>query len=256
MSSRPRRRLRSRRRGVNARALAAVLVLIAGICLFSLGARAITADYETEHRYERLRDEIRDKALGEAPQQDDEQFKIDSPAVAWLTVDGTPIDYPVAQASEQDPDYYLSHDLWGEEARVGCPYLDWRCTADNAHRIIYAHHIGTTQLQFSSISDAWKQDRFDQLSGASLITRNSRETCIPLCALVVDKQFADIQRFSMSQTELQSMLSSLIGRASAINPNAAMLIGGARKALTLVTCASQQGGQRERTLLVFVSLNA
>ena len=33
---------------------------------------------------------------------------------AWLTVEGTRIDYPVAQHSRDDT-YYLSHDIYGEE---------------------------------------------------------------------------------------------------------------------------------------------
>ena len=254
MSGRSRRRLRGRRRGVG-EVLVASLVIIAGVCLIVFGVRDIAADFETERHYERLGREARDREAKEA-EPSIGRFELVPQAAAWLSVGGTPIDYPVAQANEHEPDYYLFHDLWGEETRVGCPHLDWRCATDDAHRIIYAHRIGTTQLQFSPISDTWKQDRFSQLTTASLVTRKGEETYIPLCALVVDKQFAGIQRFSMSQMELHSMLRSLVDEASATNPDALTLVGRARKALTLVTCASQQGGQRERTLLVFVSLNA
>lgn len=85
------------------------------------------------------------------------------------------------------------------------------------------------------------------------MTRNAIETYAPLCARVVDKQFAPIQRFCMSQTELQDTLREIAGEANSLSPDANTLIGRAGKAITLVTCASQQGGQRERTLLVFVS---
>ena len=253
MSPRPRRRTRGCRRGVRVETLAIGLALVAGAGLIALGAREITADLAPEQRYEQLRRRVQDQEAYEESHDQSGRFEMEPLASAWIKVGGTTIDYPVAQASSGDPDFYLTHDLWGEETRTGCPYLDARCTPLDAHRIIYAHHIGTTQLQFSPIADAWRQDRFDQIGNATLVSRNAIETYAPLCARVVDKQFAPIQRFCMSQTELQGTLREIAGEADSLSPDANTLIGRAEKAITLVTCASQQGGQRERTLLVFVS---
>lgn len=257
MNARPRRwRAKRHRRGPGASLALVVLLVLVGIGLIVIGAGEIAADLTTEWHYELLRQEARKAERHQNASQADAVFNGDSPFDAWLTVEGTPIDYPVAQATDDDPEFYLSHDLWGEKTHVGCPYFDWRCSSSDTHKIIYAHHIGTTQLQFSPIADAWQQERFSQFTKATLTTKAGTESYIPFCAHVVDKQFEDIQRFSMDQGELREWLVALAAEASATSPKSATLASKARKALTLVTCASQQGGQRERTLLVFVSLES
>ena len=43
-------------------------------------------------------------------------------AVAWVRVEGTSVDYPVAELSDGMPDdYYLKHDLWGSASGPGAP---------------------------------------------------------------------------------------------------------------------------------------
>lgn len=248
--------MRRHRRGAGVSLALVVPLVLIGIGLIVIGAGEIAADLTTEWRYELLRQEMSKAEQNQNGSRAEAMLNGDSPFDAWLTVEGTPIDYPVAQATGDDPEFYLSHDLWGERTHVGCPYFDWRCSSSDTHKIIYAHHIGTTQLQFSPIADAWQQERFDQLTRATLTTKAGTETYVPLCARVVGKQFEGIQRFSMDQGELREWLGSLVTEASAATPKPDALASKARKALTLVTCASQQSGQRERTLLVFVSLES
>ena len=229
------------------------MLAVVGIAIATQGATELAADTMAERRYAEVSDRSakrnEDASAGECSPLDSEPN-----AVAWLTVDGTPINYPIAQATDSDPEYYLSHDLWGNETRVGCPFLDWRCDTSSPHKIIYAHHMGTTGLQFSSISDAWRQERFGSLGTATLETRHDTKTYQPLCALLVDKEFAGIQRFNLSEDQLGPWLAELSRQASARSDDASGLCSSARKALTLVTCASAQSGQRERTLLVFVEV--
>ena len=47
--------------------------------------------------------------------------------VAWVSVPGTEIDYPVVQASADDPTFYLDHDVYHGWNPYGCPYLDAGC---------------------------------------------------------------------------------------------------------------------------------
>ena len=47
--------------------------------------------------------------------------------VAWVSVPGTDIDYPVVQASADDPTFYLDHDVYRCWNPYGCPYLDAGC---------------------------------------------------------------------------------------------------------------------------------
>lgn len=64
--------------------------------------------------------------------------------VAWVTVPGTNIDYPVVRAPSWDPDWYLRHNVYGQWSLWGCPYVD----ADDARGlksdnvVVYGHNMG------------------------------------------------------------------------------------------------------------------
>ena len=61
---------------------------------------------------------------------------------AWVSVEGTPIDYPVVSPREGDPQgFYLNHDFDRNWSFAGCPYLDPRGTADGRHALVYGHHL-------------------------------------------------------------------------------------------------------------------
>ena len=53
--------------------------------------------------------------------------KTNPDVVAWLIVPGTEISTPVVQARQDDPTYYLGHDVYGEPNVAGCAYVDARC---------------------------------------------------------------------------------------------------------------------------------
>ena len=72
--------------------------------------------------------------------------------IGWIKIDGTVIDYPVMQAS--DNEYYLNHDFDRKEKKSGALFLDCRCDAvyGNNNFIIYGHHL-TSGSMFSCLSD-------------------------------------------------------------------------------------------------------
>lgn len=63
--------------------------------------------------------------------------------VAWVRVPGTTVDYPIVQGDEADPDYYLTHDIYGDASVWGAPYVDAGCRdgTRSPFVIVYAHHM-------------------------------------------------------------------------------------------------------------------
>ncbi|MDD5986229.1 MAG: class B sortase [Eubacteriales bacterium] len=61
--------------------------------------------------------------------------------IGWVQVYGTKIDYPVAQADDNDK--YLNTDAKGTFSLSGCPFLDSANAADfsDPNSIIYGHHM-------------------------------------------------------------------------------------------------------------------
>lgn len=64
--------------------------------------------------------------------------------IAWMTIPGTGVDLPIVQAPQDDPDFYLSHDVAKNRNANGCPYLDAAC-AENGFRsrncVVFGHNM-------------------------------------------------------------------------------------------------------------------
>ena len=70
----------------------------------------------------------------------EKKFHQNPDVFAWLTVEGTRIDYPVAQHPRDDA-YYLSHDIDGEETYYGAIFTELvnKKTFEDPVTIIYGH---------------------------------------------------------------------------------------------------------------------
>ena len=71
----------------------------------------------------------------------DELLAVNPDTVAWITIDGTNIDYPVVQG--KDNFEYLDKAFTGEFSVGGTLFLDSACSGDFSERysIIYGHHM-------------------------------------------------------------------------------------------------------------------
>lgn len=89
--------------------------------------------------------------------------------VAWLTIDGTHIDYPIMQAT--DNTWYLSHDYYGNQAASGAVFLDYRNAANFSDElsIIYGHRMNG-DLMFSDVAKYRDADFFAAHINGSLKT--------------------------------------------------------------------------------------
>lgn len=62
----------------------------------------------------------------------------------WLTIPDTGIDYPVLQSGEDNPEYYLRHNYWGEYDVNGSLFLQTGCSLEESpNRIIYGHNMNS-----------------------------------------------------------------------------------------------------------------
>ena len=74
-------------------------------------------------------------------------YELNTDFIGWLTVEDTPIDVPVVQAT--DNKFYLEHDFYGryDHTKVGTTFADWHVpvTEDGGpdNLVIYGHNIKT-----------------------------------------------------------------------------------------------------------------
>ena len=89
----------------------------------------------------------------------DELIEKNSDTVAWIQVNGTNINYPVVQGS--DNEYYLTHSFNGNYNEAGWVFMDYRNTSESKNTIIYAH-ARLDKTMFGSlksvITDDWLSD--------------------------------------------------------------------------------------------------
>ena len=86
---------------------------------------------------------------------------INSEVIAWLTIYGTNIDYPVAQA--EDNSKYINTDIKGQYSLSGALFLDYLNAPDfsDFNSIIYGHHMDK-QVMFGGIEYFGEKAYFDE----------------------------------------------------------------------------------------------
>lgn len=69
-----------------------------------------------------------------------ELYQENSDLIGWITIEDTPIDYPVMQTID-DPIYYIHRDWDKNDSTTGLPLIDARCTIESENIIIYSHNM-------------------------------------------------------------------------------------------------------------------
>jgi sortase B len=85
-------------------------------------------------------------------------YKKNSDLVGWITVEGTPIDYPVMQ-TKKNPEFYLHCNYKKEYDVNGLPFLDAKCDVEDAESnlMVYGHHM-KSGLMFAHLVDYDSED--------------------------------------------------------------------------------------------------
>lgn len=81
--------------------------------------------------------------------------RLNRDAVGWIWIQGTDINYPVVQHS--DNEYYLTHDFEGKEDKHGCIFLDHRNSVGRIWKqsqtlILYGHNM-KDRTMFGALKD-------------------------------------------------------------------------------------------------------
>ena len=102
--------------------------------------------------------------------------QISDEMVAWITIDGTNIDYPVMQGSDNVK--YLNTDPFGEYSLSGSIYLDSRNAPDfsDDYSLIYGHHMEYGRM-FGAL-DGFLDPSYlkEHSSGTLMIGKNADKT--------------------------------------------------------------------------------
>ena len=150
------------------------LLLFSSIVLLTLSIYSLMGMYMEEKKdnqtYETIRN-IYEKPIRTEPFQEEKGNPIEvvdegllalhgenPDCIAWLSIEGTVIDYPVMYRP-QDKNYYLKRDFYGEWSANGSLFVAEHCdpnTCDNL--IIYGHHMNSGKM-FAALEQSGDMSR-------------------------------------------------------------------------------------------------
>ncbi len=160
-------------------------------------------------------------------------------AVAWLTVDGTGIDYPVMQGKTNEE--YLNKDPYGNFALSGSVFLDFRNSRDfsDDYSLVYGHHMEYGAM-FGSLDAFAEKSYFDAHRSGTLITVSGKSYKIELFA-ACKAQATEKTVFSPNETGNGKLLEYLAEKSAVYYPGTA---GVQSKIIGLSTCQSAESYER------------
>lgn len=82
--------------------------------------------------------------------------------VGWLSIDGMNIDYPVMQ--NEDDEYYLHRDFYGQESKYGCLYVRNRADLEDGDNVIIYGHNMKDGAMFGDLDLYLKEDFYEEHS--------------------------------------------------------------------------------------------
>ena len=174
------------------RAANGVLSAIVILALLIAGSYSAYALWDNEQVYTSV-DDVMAELISLKPSLDPEEdngasfeelLAINPDVCAWLTLDGTKIDYPILQGADNLS--YINTDVYGEFALAGSIFLDSRCdrTFNTSYALVYGHHMENSKM-FGDL-DKYKDEEFfnENETGVLILPDRSYNLDIFACLLV------------------------------------------------------------------------
>ena len=156
------------------------LILLFCLNLMLLGGYAL---YDTAVIYHHASDETLLKYKPESNDAGPSLKELSEDAVAWLTIEGTTIDYPVMQG--RDNMQYINQDPHGAFSLSGSIFLDCRNRPDfrDSYSLLYGHHMEGGHM-FGAL-DAFLDESYFRKHRRGTLTAGGRKYQLELIAVMM-----------------------------------------------------------------------
>lgn len=167
--------------------------------------------------------------------------------VGWIRIEGTNIDYPVMQWT--DNEHYLTYSYDGKKSRLGSIYLhkDADVNKPSSNFIIYGHNI-TTGVMFNELLNYKKESFYNDHKIIKFVTEN-KDAEYEIISVFVSKVYNQNEKVfkyysfidALNETEYKNYISN-VKRLSLYNTGVDAKYGD--QLITLTTCEySQKNGR-------------
>lgn len=153
------------------------------------------------------------KPTNEETESFEELQAINSEAIAWLTVYGTTVDYPVAQADNNSK--YVNTDIKGNYSLSGALFLDYQNAPDfsDFNSIIYGHHMDK-QVMFGGIEFFGDKAYFDERLYGKLFYKGREHGLEFFAFMHIDAYDSSVYNVNVQDNNRQQFIDNLYEKAT------------------------------------------
>ncbi len=177
--------------------------------------------------------------------------------VGWISIPGTPVDFPVTQYPNTPYDYYLRRKFYGNYSHYGDIFMDYRCTYSPfcKNTIVYGHHFINDDLYFACLENYQDVEYYKEHPIIEFDTLKTDYTWKICAAFRINTEGGDDNGYVfdyiypfMSDTNFVEFMSDVKKRSYFVND--AVDILPTDNILTLSTCTYIYGVSREWRFVV------
>lgn len=152
--------------------------------------------------------------------------------IAWLYSEGTPINYPVVQA--KDNDYYLRRLIDGTYNQAGTIFVDYKNSSnfEDYNTIIYGHNMKNDTM-FGTLTKYKNQEYFNEHKEMYLFTEN-KNFRIELFAGYTASSESDIYNFPKNSGTNEKLIKTAISKSTF---KSEIEVSNEDRIITLSTCS-------------------
>ena len=186
-------------------------VLTAFLLLFALGCYVLWDSKQILQAADTNRYEVY-KPTEDKSKSFEELQALNPEVIGWVTVDGTHIDYPVTQASDNDK--YVNTDAEGKYSLAGSIFLDYRNQKDftDFNSILYGHHMADHAM-FRDLADFKNRTFFDAHPSGNLYYGGSNHKVDFFACLEADAYDSTIYQPAVTEDGRQEYLNTIFQKA-------------------------------------------
>lgn len=170
--------------------------------------------------------------------------------VAWLTIPGTVVDYPVVRSDNTA--YYLHHLFSGKESKLGCLFSltssDYATPSRNI--AIYGHHLSNSNAMFSTLMDYKQASYYADHSLIRLDTLYGTRTYRIFA--VVNMKVSDWDAATVRFASDEDFLDFVNRAKNKALYDTGVAVESTDNILTLITCDRSHGGASGRLIVMAV----
>lgn len=182
-------------------------LMIIFLAVFLMGAYGLLDSYLV---YADTSDSAIEKLRPDYSGDEEPEKEIEGTMAAWITMDGSTIDYPVMQGETNTE--YLSKDPFGDYSLAGSIFLDSRNNAGftDAYSLIYGHHM-EHGLMFGALDD-WLDEGYFEKHLTGTLTIGNEELELRVFA-VLESEATEERLFAPTECPYDEVLDYILDHA-------------------------------------------